>query len=199
LLRKVRQVEKLPKYLILASTRYGIIVNLVNIVSKNIAEKLNAKQLIIAAANAENAAGVPDKIRNKWNKMLSGERLAPQQKKNFINQSGSIFKGQIISQNRFDKSMVDAAKSRGVATDQSIFTKFDIPNDVLEKSFARLGIENKKTVIPKNLQKTHSVLSKLTGSKNKADIMNRIDEIMKKRKNTANTGFKRSGMSGREL
>lgn len=35
-------------------------------------------------ANAQNAAGVPDRIKNAWNKALTGERLAPSQRTEFI-------------------------------------------------------------------------------------------------------------------
>lgn len=34
-------------------------------------------------ANAQNAAGVPDRIRNYYNRMITGERLSPEQRKDF--------------------------------------------------------------------------------------------------------------------
>ncbi len=43
-------------------------------------------------ATAQNAAGVPEIIRNQWNKLQSGERLNPVQRQDFINQA----KGQYI-------------------------------------------------------------------------------------------------------
>lgn len=42
-------------------------------------------------ANAQNAAGVPDRIRNLYNKTLNGQRLNPKQRQDFINQAESIF------------------------------------------------------------------------------------------------------------
>lgn len=42
-------------------------------------------------ANAQNAANVPDRIRNVWNKALSGERLSPQQRQEFIASAGTQF------------------------------------------------------------------------------------------------------------
>lgn len=42
-------------------------------------------------ANAQNAAGVPDQIRNQWNKLRSGERLNPNQRSEFKSQAKSIF------------------------------------------------------------------------------------------------------------
>jgi hypothetical protein len=35
-------------------------------------------------ANAENAQGVPDRIRNTWNKIMSGERLNPSSRQEFV-------------------------------------------------------------------------------------------------------------------
>lgn len=42
-------------------------------------------------ANAQNATGVPDVVRNLWNKMLTWERLWEQQRKDFINQAQKIY------------------------------------------------------------------------------------------------------------
>ncbi|GEM_PF-1423363 len=41
-------------------------------------------------ANAQNAAGVPDQVRNAWNKALSGQRLNANQRQDFINQAGRL-------------------------------------------------------------------------------------------------------------
>lgn len=42
-------------------------------------------------ANAQNAAGIPERIRNAWNKGLSGERLSPQQRQEFITSARGQF------------------------------------------------------------------------------------------------------------
>lgn len=42
-------------------------------------------------ATAQNAAGVPDRIRNAWNRALSGERLSATQRKEFIGQANSLY------------------------------------------------------------------------------------------------------------
>lgn len=41
-------------------------------------------------ANAQNAAGVPDRIRNVYNRIMSGERLNPEQRQDFINQATKL-------------------------------------------------------------------------------------------------------------
>jgi hypothetical protein len=45
-------------------------------------------------ANAQNAAGVPDQIRNQYNNILSGERLNPNQRTDFIRQARELAKSQ---------------------------------------------------------------------------------------------------------
>lgn len=51
-------------------------------------------------ATAQNAAGVPDQVRNMWNRMLSGERLNPAQRSDFVNQAKTIYGNQEQSYNR---------------------------------------------------------------------------------------------------
>ena len=41
-------------------------------------------------ANAENAAGVPERITNLYNKVVRGERLTANQRKSFIEQAGEL-------------------------------------------------------------------------------------------------------------
>lgn len=48
-------------------------------------------------ANAQNAAGVPDQVRNMYNKVLSGERLAPNQRNDFTGRAGKLYKQQLRS------------------------------------------------------------------------------------------------------
>lgn len=42
-------------------------------------------------ANAENAGGVPDRVRAKYNSLLSGERLSETQRKDFVGQAKNVF------------------------------------------------------------------------------------------------------------
>ncbi|HGM7334470.1 TPA: hypothetical protein ACKQCJ_000775 [Stenotrophomonas maltophilia] len=43
-------------------------------------------------ANAQNAAGVPDQVRNAYNKAISGQRLNPTQRQDFLNQASQLAK-----------------------------------------------------------------------------------------------------------
>jgi hypothetical protein len=42
-------------------------------------------------ATAQNAAGVPEQIRNQWNRIISGERLSPKQRDDMLKQAGNIY------------------------------------------------------------------------------------------------------------
>jgi hypothetical protein len=44
-------------------------------------------------ATAQNATGVPDRIRNTYNKVMAGNRLNPTQRADFINASRRIYQG----------------------------------------------------------------------------------------------------------
>ena len=70
-------------------------------------------------ATAQNAAGIPDMVRNMYNRALSGERLNPNQRGQFKDQASSIYEKydqeysaradqfrQIAKQNRIDPSRV---------------------------------------------------------------------------------------------
>jgi len=54
-------------------------------------------------ATAQNTAGVPDRVRNIYNKLLTGERLAPEQRNDFVNTAGKVFKAQLNQQSQLEK------------------------------------------------------------------------------------------------
>jgi hypothetical protein len=65
-------------------------------------------------ANAQNAAGVPERVANAYNKLLSGERLNEQQRADFINQAKNLYG---IKKKRTDgvtKRYTDIATRNGV-------------------------------------------------------------------------------------
>lgn len=51
-------------------------------------------------ATAQNSAGVPDRIRALWNKTLSGQRMAPDQRADFVDRAQSLFAGQVNLQQK---------------------------------------------------------------------------------------------------
>lgn len=71
-------------------------------------------------ATAQNTAGVPDRLRNVFNRLLSGERLSPKQRKSFISQAGKLFN---TAENR-NKSLIKGTISIGAqfgVTEDNIF------------------------------------------------------------------------------
>jgi len=90
-------------------------------------------------ATAQNAAGVPDRVKNIYNRALKGQRLTDVQKRNMISQSQSIFVNQLEQQKQFDDGVIEAGSKRGIETTVDIFPKLKIPPDVIEAAFARFG------------------------------------------------------------
>jgi hypothetical protein len=64
-------------------------------------------------ANAQNAAGVPDRIRAEYNRLLSGGRLAPAQRKNFVQQGKSLFMERQRGQNQLTSIYKRLAEQSG--------------------------------------------------------------------------------------
>lgn len=65
-------------------------------------------------ATATNAAGVPERVRAQYNKLLSGEALTPAQRSDFVKQSGNIFKSRETQYNQTRKKYSTLAKRAGV-------------------------------------------------------------------------------------
>jgi hypothetical protein len=60
-------------------------------------------------ANAQNAAGVPDQIRNLWNRALRGERLNENQRDDFVNSAKKIVASQKGQLDNLNKQYIDIA------------------------------------------------------------------------------------------
>ena len=71
-------------------------------------------------ATAQNAAGVPDRVRNQWNRLQNGERLNPNQRTDFINQAANIYRSQMDQQNRFNSSFQNLANRTGVSPENVV-------------------------------------------------------------------------------
>lgn len=71
-------------------------------------------------ANAQNAAGIPVQVRNMYNKAISGERLAPQQRGDFVKQAGGVYQAQLDLQNQVNKQYAGYAQQFGIPADQVV-------------------------------------------------------------------------------
>lgn len=82
-------------------------------------------------ATAENAAGVPDKIRNLWNKALTGERIT-YNRKDFINTAKKLYQ----SQEKIHKGLIKRY--------EGLSKRWDIaPEDVITEPFIPAGAQSR--------------------------------------------------------
>jgi hypothetical protein len=65
-------------------------------------------------ANAENAQGVPDRIRNVWNKIIAGERLNPSTRQEFVAAAKELGTSQMERQSRLTEQF------RGISADAGV-------------------------------------------------------------------------------
>lgn len=65
-------------------------------------------------ATAQNTAGVPVRIRNAYNKIMTGERLAPEQRADFINQAKNVYGASKKRQDAIVETYTDRAKTANV-------------------------------------------------------------------------------------
>lgn len=64
-------------------------------------------------ANAENSGGVDSRLVAQYNKILSGERLAPEMRQDFVARSGSLYKGQEERHRQREDEFTRIAKDYG--------------------------------------------------------------------------------------
>lgn len=65
-------------------------------------------------ANAQNAAGIDSRVVNAYNNILSGQRLSPQQRQDFMGQAGGLYKSQMAVQNQVDSQFSNMATRSGI-------------------------------------------------------------------------------------
>jgi hypothetical protein len=71
-------------------------------------------------ASAQNATGVPDRILNKYNNIIAGERLNPNQRQQFIGQAKTLYTQARVQENTVRKGVERIAKGYGLDP-QNIF------------------------------------------------------------------------------
>jgi hypothetical protein len=65
-------------------------------------------------AQARDATGVPEKVLNLYNSLVTGEKLTVGQRKDFLNQAEKMYRTQYGKQVMLNKDMEDIAKSTGI-------------------------------------------------------------------------------------
>ena len=79
-------------------------------------------------ATAQNAASVPERIRNAYNKVMQGERLGEDQRADFANQAEKMYGGQLNAQKTIDSQYAALAGRYGVDP-QLVMMKFPDPRE----------------------------------------------------------------------
>jgi len=65
-------------------------------------------------ATAQNATGVPDRVKNMYNNIISGQRLNPAQREDFSKQANSVYSAQLEQQKRWDNTIKSRAEKLGL-------------------------------------------------------------------------------------
>jgi hypothetical protein len=71
-------------------------------------------------ATAQNSTGVPDRVRNKYNEVLSGVRLNPAQRADFVRQAKTIYATAKVRHRRIRDSYTARALRRGLNPDDVV-------------------------------------------------------------------------------
>jgi hypothetical protein len=78
-------------------------------------------------ATAANAAGIPDRLKALYNRALTGEKLAPAQRADFINTSGSLYEGWRQKQAQTDEFFRGMAE-RSRVNPENVMVPYGVPN-----------------------------------------------------------------------
>lgn len=72
-------------------------------------------------ATAENAQGIPDKIRNFYNRAMTGERLPPEVRQGFLAESKILYRGQLDQHKKTAKQYANMASRHGMNPEDVVF------------------------------------------------------------------------------
>lgn len=97
-------------------------------------------------ATAQNAAGVPERIQNIYNRVASGERLAPSQRQSFKGQAGKLYSTAQKQEAEIRSGIDRIAKGYGLNTDNIFYTQREIaPGSTAQTSAANTATVGGKT------------------------------------------------------
>jgi hypothetical protein len=72
-------------------------------------------------ATAENAGGVPEKIRNQYNKLIKGDKLSPNVRAQYLSQGGSIFNAALEGEAAVRNGITKIAAKGGLDRNQIFY------------------------------------------------------------------------------
>jgi hypothetical protein len=77
-------------------------------------------------ATAQNAAGIPERVRNMWNRAISGERLGDDQRKDFVGQANGLYSRAERQYVGTQRQYEDLARRKGIDP-RNVILNYDIP------------------------------------------------------------------------
>jgi len=77
-------------------------------------------------ATAQNAAGAFDRVGNIYNRIVSGERLTPSQRKSFVGQAERLYKAAGVQENIVRKGIERIASSYGLKPDNIFYSPTEV-------------------------------------------------------------------------
>jgi hypothetical protein len=101
-------------------------------------------------ATAQNAAGVPDRVWNTYNRILSGERLAPAQREDFSRSAKAAYTSQQESADQFTATVLQQADQDGIAREK-VLGKENLNQfykRIADRQISQVGSEKNKQQYP---------------------------------------------------
>jgi hypothetical protein len=100
-------------------------------------------------SNAQNSSGVPDRLRNTYNRLITGGRLTSTQRKSFTGQAENLYKVSAQQEDIVRKGVDRIAKGYGLKTENIFYTPTEIaptalPRDVPAKVEVFVTLPNGK-------------------------------------------------------
>lgn len=77
-------------------------------------------------ATAQNAAGVPERIQNIYNRVISGQRLSPSQRQSFKGQAGKLYSTAQTQESQVRQGIERIAKGYGLNTENIFYTPSEV-------------------------------------------------------------------------
>ena len=87
-------------------------------------------------ASAQNAAGVPERVRNVYNNLLTGQRLSPKQRNEFISFANRLVKASMPEQERRNKYFTDLSNAYNISPSLVVRDFYPGLTDVIDSYLA---------------------------------------------------------------
>ena len=115
-------------------------------------------------ASAENARGVPDTVRSQYNKVMSGQRLSPNQRTQFTQAAGDLIKSQQELFEGQKKYFSDVASHLKIS-----------PENIIYDPYQGMNIQ---TTPPKSVVQPANINQQLNIPSAKSSVINQADAII---------------------